>query len=105
MEDIKSKTAPQCIGNTSNRYSILDDETIDDTIPINNEPKLPPILDTVIRNLNPLTQLLGQITKDRYILKVLANEQVKTQPKESKTYTKIIKEHSVSHTQLDTISF
>lgn len=58
---------------------------------------------------------MKQIVKDSYILKVLANEHVKIQPKESETksYVALHQNHqhiysqknSVSHMQLNTISF
>lgn len=76
---------------TSNRYSSLSEEQMDNGDKPKTEPKPPPIFISEVKNINPLHELLEEIAKDKYTLKSLYNEQVKIQPTESATYTLIIK--------------
>jgi hypothetical protein len=56
-----------------------------------NTPKPPPVYITDIKNVSPLIQLLEQIAKQQYEIKVLTDNQVKVQPKTSESYRTIIK--------------
>jgi flagellin-like hook-associated protein FlgL len=65
-------------------------------------PKHPPIYITDITNISPLIQLLEQIAKQQYEIKVLADNQVKVQPKTSESYRTIIKALAKKHMEFHT---
>jgi hypothetical protein len=68
-------------------------------------PKLPQIYLTDVKNISPLLQLLEQIAKQQYEIKVLTDNQVKVQPKPSETYRSIMKalaeKHGILHLQIN----
>jgi hypothetical protein len=76
---------------TVNRFSILQEEQMEDAAKQSSEPKPPPIFISGVTNIKPLTELLNTIAKDKYLVKTLYNDQVRVQPTESSVYTTIIK--------------
>jgi hypothetical protein len=54
-------------------------------------PKPPPIYITGVKNTPPLIQLLEQIAKQQYKIKVLTDNQVKVQPKTIESYGAIVR--------------
>lgn len=96
---------------SENRFEILaaDDETEEctDTPADKDEkemrqtiPKPPPIYVQSVKYIHILIDALNTTTaKDTYILKVLPNDEIKIQPTDSVTYTKIIKVLKLKNTQ------
>jgi hypothetical protein len=64
--------------------------------------KTSPIFITEVKNISPLIQLLEKITKQKYEIKTLADNQVKFQPKNSARYGIIVKVLSVKSTEFHT---
>jgi hypothetical protein len=85
------KENEHCLNQTSisNRYTALLEERSEDQQqkegPVDT-PKPPPIYITDDTNTSPLIQLLEQIAKQQYEVKVLADNQVNVQPKTSESY-------------------
>ncbi|KAL7291604.1 hypothetical protein TKK_0014644 [Trichogramma kaykai] len=52
--------------------------------------KSPPIFISHVQNIKPLQDALNEVAPDRYLIKSLANNQVKVQPKSSLDYLPII---------------
>lgn len=81
---------------TTNRFEMLDNEQSADinqdvNTNQNRENRPPPIFIQGVKNISPLTNLLQTICKDNYEIKVLNNDQVKVQPKNTEAYTSITK--------------
>jgi hypothetical protein len=47
------------------------------------EPKPPPIFISGVTNIKPLIEVLNTLSKDKYLVKTLYNDQVRVQPTES----------------------
>lgn len=77
---------------TSNKFTVLENkESVEnkETAPENSTetlPKPPPLFIAGVKNINPLTQLLNSLIKDKYFLKVLNQDQVKIQAQTMETY-------------------
>jgi hypothetical protein len=67
-----------------------------------NTPKPPTIYITGVKNISPLIQLLEQISKPKYEIKALADNQVKDQPKNSESYRTIINALAEKRSELRT---
>jgi len=76
---------------TTNRFSTLTEESMEEPPKQNTEPKPPPIFRSGVMNIKPLIELLNTIAKDKYLVKTLYNDQVRVQPTESSVYTTIVK--------------
>jgi len=79
---------------TSNRYTGLDHDTNDfhqDTT-VDKVIKPPPVFIAGVSNIQPLVNLLEEIVRNGYEIKILREEQVKVQAKNLEVYTKITKE-------------
>jgi hypothetical protein len=90
---------------TSNRFTALQPEEIQDSNPPpgkEDTPKPPPIYITNVTIIPPLLQLLDQITPNLYEVKALAKNQVKVQPKTSESYRLITKALLDRNTQFHT---
>lgn len=66
------------------------------------EPKPPPVFVAGVQNINPLTKLLNEIVTDQYLIKALGENQVKIQPKNGESYTKIVKALTQKNTEFHT---
>ena len=66
--------------NTFEIFNIIDQDNIIDLIP-EKQPKLAPILIDSFSNLKPLYDLLNEVAKDLYELKIINSGQVKIQAK------------------------
>lgn len=81
---------------TNNLYEKLSDEKTSEKsgkldINVNRiETKSPPIFVEGVENIIPLKQLLENIAKDKYSIKILRNNQVKIQPLSSEKYLPIM---------------
>jgi hypothetical protein len=64
---------------------------------LGNTPKPPPIYVSDVATIPPITQLLEQIAKLQYEIKALAANQIKIQPKTSKSYRQITKALAEKH--------
>ena len=62
---------------TANRFSTLSEEHIEEAAKPSTEPKPSPIFISGVRNIKPLIELLNTITKDKYLVKTLRNDQVR----------------------------
>jgi hypothetical protein len=76
---------------TTNRFSSLSEEHMEEADKQSTEPKPPPIFISGVTNIKPLIDLLNTIAKDKYLVKTLYNNQVRVQPTESSVYTTIVK--------------
>lgn len=65
-----------------------DDDREENDIPVI---KPPPIFLSSVENIRPLLNLLQNIAKDKYDLKILRNNAVKMQPKTPESYSVISK--------------
>jgi hypothetical protein len=63
---------------TANRFSTLSEEHMEKAPKQSTEPKPPPIFISGVTNIKPLTELLNTIAKDKYLVKTLYNDQVKS---------------------------
>ncbi|KAL0268780.1 UNVERIFIED_CONTAM: hypothetical protein PYX00_002715 [Menopon gallinae] len=70
---------------TTNRFEHLPDPTpaITESSSLPQEQKSPPIFVCGVQNIRPLQNLLDQIARDRYSIKLLGSDQVKIQPSSS----------------------
>lgn len=82
---------------TNNRFENLNEESnenehVENTNEQNEKsPKPPPIFIAGVVNINPLIQLLNDIAKENYEIKITDNDKVKIQPKTSEKYGEITK--------------
>jgi hypothetical protein len=58
---------------------------------VKREPKPPPTFISGVKNIKPLTDLLGELAKGECIIKTLSNDQVEVQPLAAPTNTTLIK--------------
>ncbi|KNE88947.1 hypothetical protein PSTG_17601, partial [Puccinia striiformis f. sp. tritici PST-78] len=65
-------------------------------------PKPPPIFVDGVSNIQPLYQMLNEIAKDSYDIKIVKSDQVKIQIKTADTYSVVVKELEAKHTQFYT---
>jgi hypothetical protein len=72
---------------TTNRFSIISEENIEEAAKQNTKPRPPPIFISGVKNIKPLTELLNEIAKDKYLVKPLYNDQFCVQPTESSVCT------------------
>lgn len=74
---------------TSNKFTVLgnEDPCESDTETAKSSPKPPPIYVGRVKNIISLTNLLNDIAKDNYVLKVLRDEEIKIQPKTTQDYS------------------
>jgi hypothetical protein len=75
----------------SNQYSALQEHEQQQHNGSGNKPKPPPIYISDVTTISPLIQLLEQIAKHQYELKVLPNNQIKIQPQTLDSYRTIAK--------------
>ena len=90
---------------TSNSFDVLAEEgsnPIGQPNAQTREPKPPPIFISGVKNIKPLTDLLGELAQGQYTLKTLSNVQVKVQPLEGAAYTSIIKALTDKKTEFHT---
>jgi hypothetical protein len=76
---------------TTNRFSSLSEEHMEEAEKQSAESKPPPIFISRVTNIKPLIELLNTIAKDKYLVKALYNNQVRVQSTESSVYTTIAK--------------
>jgi hypothetical protein len=76
---------------TTNRFTSLSEEHMEEEDKQSTEPKPPPIFISGVTNIKPLIELLNTIAKDKYLVKTLYTDQVRVQPTESSVYTTIVK--------------
>jgi 50S ribosomal subunit-associated GTPase HflX len=89
---------------TTNRFSTLSEENVEEAAKQNTKPKPTPIFISGVKNTKPLLELLNEIAKDKYLflpftiyqkdkylVKTLYNDQVRLQPTESSVNTAIVK--------------
>lgn len=91
----------------SNRFSSLDDEEVsmetnNDNKEQKKDPKPPPIFVDGVEDIKPLITELNIAAKGNYTTKAITNKQVKIEPKDSQTYTNIIKMLKEKSTQYHT---
>jgi hypothetical protein len=88
---------------TTNKFSTLLEESMEEAAKQSTEIKLQPIFVSVVTNVKPLIELFNEIATDKYLVKTLYNGQVRAQPTESLVYTTIIKalmeKYRISHLQ------
>jgi hypothetical protein len=53
---------------TTNRFSTLSEENIEEEAKQSTEPKPPPFFIPGVKNIKPLTELLNEIAKDNFFL-------------------------------------
>jgi len=92
---------------TTNRFSTLSGENIVEEAKQSTETKPPPNFIPGVKNIEPRTELLNEIAKDKYLVTTLYSDQVRVQPTESSVYTTIVKElmgkkYRISHLQAKT---
>ena len=90
--------------NNSNRFEIfntIDQDNIIDQI-AEKQPKPPPIFIDSVSNIKPLYDLLNEVAKDLYDLKIINSDQVKIKAKTSDAYKTVVKELESKNTQLYT---
>jgi hypothetical protein len=76
---------------TTNRFSALSEEHMVEAGTQHTAPKPLPIFISGVTNIQPLTELLNTIAKDKYLVKTLPNHQIRVQLTESSIYTTIVK--------------
>jgi hypothetical protein len=80
QENLKAKKQDYCFGGTvttTNRYSTISEENIEEAAKQSAEPKPPPIFISGVKYTKPLIQLLNEIPKDKYLVKTQYNDQVR----------------------------
>lgn len=93
---------------TSNRFENLSEnmneetEEVSNQAPLEKQKKPPPIFVSGVKYIKPLNDLLQEIAKNGYEIKVLGDEQVKIQSHIPETYNKIIKALDDKETQYHT---
>ena len=90
--------------NNSNRLEIfntIDQDNIIDQIP-EKQAKPSPIFINSVSNIKPLYDLLNEVAKELYDLKIINSDQVKIQPKTSAAYKTVVKELESKNTQFYT---
>jgi hypothetical protein len=86
---------------TTDRFRTLMEETTEEAPAQHTDPKPPPIFISGVVNIKPLIELLV-IAPNKYLVKILSNEQVQVQPAESSIYTTIIKALMEKNTEFHT---
>ena len=76
---------------TTNRFRTLSEHNTEKKAKQSTEPKPPPIFTSSVKNIKPLTELPNEIAKDKYLVTILYNDQVRVEPTESSVYTTIVK--------------
>lgn len=89
---------------TSNQYEALnsDQQQLDNDQENNQTPKPPPIFVSSVKYIVPLTTLLKEIVDDNFELKILRNDEVKVQAKNTESYSAIIKALKDKNTEFHT---
>lgn len=89
---------------TANRFSDLVDTEDEEQNPptVVKVSKPPPIFVDYVENIAPLQQLLKEVAKDNYELKVMSNNRVRVQSQTTEIYSKIVKELEQKETQFHT---
>ncbi|MDR0318528.1 MAG: hypothetical protein LBI09_00630, partial [Nitrososphaerota archaeon] len=65
---------------TTNRFSTLFEDNIEEEDKQSTEPKPPPIFISGVKNIKLLIELLNELAKEKYLVKTLYNDQVRVQP-------------------------
>lgn len=96
----------QPITATRNRFEVLT-ENQEESIQTKEkeETKVPPIFVSGVQNIKPLSELLIGIAENDFTLKILSGNQVKIQPKTSKTYSAIFNALREKKTDFHTYQF
>jgi hypothetical protein len=76
---------------TTDRFSTLSEENMEEAAKQSTEPKPPPNFISGVTNIKPLIELLNEIATDKYLVKTLYNDQVRVQPTESSVDTTVVK--------------
>ncbi|CAG4981216.1 unnamed protein product [Colias eurytheme] len=90
---------------TTNRFSSLEvdnEQAENNNTPSNKTNKPPPIFVDKVENIQPLLKTLNEHVHDMFTLKVLTNNQVKIQPKDSETYRTIVHQLELRNTEFFT---
>jgi hypothetical protein len=87
---------------TTNRFSTLSEENVEEAAKQSTEPKPPSIFISGVTNIKPLIELLNEIAADKYLVKTLYNDQVTVQPAESSVYTTVVKALMEKYTEFHT---
>ena len=95
---------PQTQPNLSeNRFSILDTDDIEESSePIQKLQKPPPIFIDGVSVIQPLYEMLNEIAKDAYDIRIVSSNQVKIQVKTAEIYKIVVKELESKDTQFYT---
>jgi hypothetical protein len=76
QENLNAKKQDYWFGGTvttTNRFSTLTEENIEEEAKQSTEPKPPPIFISGVKIIKPLNELLNEMAKDKYLVKTLYN--------------------------------
>ena len=80
---------------TANQFDILADEYDNENYDVSSKTtpilKPPPIYISMVKNVQPLLNLLNEIAPNEFEIKIIKNEEVKIQPKTEEKYSFITK--------------
>lgn len=89
---------------TANKFNVLinEDAETEEAQKQKQEEKPPPIFIAGVKNIQPLNQLLNTIAKDKHLIRVLNEEQVKVQAQTNEIYDNIVKALDEKQTEYHT---
>lgn len=87
---------------SSNKFALLSSESdkeSENSAPIADPPKPPPLFVANVKDINPLTHVLNEVAKNNFTLRVINHEEVKIQAKTAEFYDVIVAELKKRNTE------